>query len=326
MSKIRPPAKTRCLSRCRALIGVFLATAFASAGAFAADWVERPYNPPIGSRWIIQRDLYAEQNDNGTISKKTFKITSELKIVGKTAEGFEVIYARRNFSYDNDDAEEQAMARPALQALQGIEYRVVTDAAGTPQRVENLADVKSAVRGMIDAIAKGNSDPQVAEAMRQTLAPMLEVDEAGAAGFYLDQLPALAAGQNTGLKLGETRRNSITRSSPLGDLVINRTLTIAEADAATGDVKIVLTESYDPDSIRAFLHQMLERLGRNGTDVSEPEKNIKDLELSLDGRTEYKVVDGMTRSLVEESTTIANLSGTRRVIKDRKVVTVTPAP
>jgi hypothetical protein len=65
---------------------------------------------------------------------------------------------------------------------------------------------------------------------------------------------------------------------------------------------------------------------KQGIDVSEPEKTINEMELSLDNRTEFKVVDGMTRSTIEDSTMIANLTGTRRVIKSRKVVTVTPAP
>ena len=78
--------------------------------------------------------------------------------------------------------------------------------------------------------------------------------------------------------------------------------------------------------MQAFLVQLLERLGRTGTDVSEPEKNIKDLVMSLDERTESKVTDGMTRSMIEESTSNADLPGTKRVIKSRKVVTVTPAP
>jgi hypothetical protein len=36
----------------------FLARGVASA----ADWVERPYNPPLGSRWTIERDLATEED------------------------------------------------------------------------------------------------------------------------------------------------------------------------------------------------------------------------------------------------------------------------
>jgi len=293
--------------------------------ASATDWVERPYDPPVGSRWTIQRDLFTEQDDNGTISKKTFKITSELKIVGKNATGFSVIYARRAYTYDNDDKEEEAMARQAVGALQGIEYRVTTDLAGKPLRVDNLNDVKGALRKMIDRIATSNKDPTVAVFLRQTLAPMLDIDEKSAVELYMDQLPDLAMAQNTGLKLGETRRDSVTQPNPIGKLVVNRALTVAEADPASGDAKIVLTESYDPESMRAFQTDLLERLRSQGVDVHEPEKTVKEMEMSLDNRSEFKVVGGMTREIVEDSTMIAKLVGTRRVIKSHKVVTVTAA-
>ena len=312
--------------QCCTLAALVLAGGLATVSALADDWTERPYNPPVGSRWIIQRDLFTEQNDEGTISKKTFRITSELKITEKTPTGFRITYARRNSSYESDNTEQQAMIRPALAALQGVEYHASTDAAGKPLRVDNIEDVKAALRGMADSIAKGSGGPEVASVVQQMLAPMLQVDETSAAELYLDQLPALALTQNTGLKLGEIRRDSISQPNPMGKLVINRALEIAEADPATGDVKYVLTESYDPASMQAFLVQLLERLGRTGTDVSEPEKNIKDLVMSLDERTESKVTDGMTRSMIEESTSNADLPGTKRVIKSRKVVTVTPAP
>jgi hypothetical protein len=302
-----------------------LACLLAAPTARPADWVERPYNPPAGSRWTIERDLSTEQNDDGKISKKTFNITAELKIVGKNASGFDIVYARRGFSYDNDDKEEEAMARPAVAALQGIEYRVSTDLAGKPVRVDNFDDVKAALRKLIDSIATSYNDPNIAAVLRQTLAPMLDIDEKSAAELYMDQLPTLAMAQNSGLKPGETRRDSVEQANPIGKLVINRTFTLAAADPASGDAKFVLTESYDPESMRAFQTSLLERLRRQGTDVSEPEKNVKEMEMSLDNRSEFKVVGGMTREIVEDSTMIAKLVGTRRVIKSHKVVSVTEA-
>ncbi len=308
------------------LAAVLFAVMLATGSAAAADWAERPYNPPVGSRWIIQRDLFSEQNDAGAISKKTFKITSDLKIVGKDAAGFTAIYARRASSYDNDDKDAEAMERPALAALQGIEYHIAMDPAGKPLRVDNLADVEAALRNMVDKITATDKDPKTAAVLRQILSPMLDVDEKRAAELYMDQLPNLALAQNTGLKPGDTRRESVEQPNPMGKLVINRSMTIKEADAASGDATYVLTESYDPSAMRAFQLQVLENMRKQGIDVGEPEKTINEMELSLDNQTEFKVVDGMTRNTIEDSTMIANLTGTRRVIKSRKVVTVTPAP
>ena len=236
--------------QCCTLAALVLAGGLATVSALADDWTERPYNPPVGSRWIIQRDLFTEQNDER--SAKTFRITPELKITEKTPTGFRITYARRNSSYESDNTEQQAMIRPALAALQGVEYHASTDAAGKPLRVDNIEDVKAALRGMADSIAKGSGGPEVASVVQQMLAPMLQVDETSAAELYLDQLPALALTQNTGLKLGEIRRDLISQPNPMGKLVINSALEIAEADPATGDVKYVLTESYDPLRCRHF--------------------------------------------------------------------------
>ena len=305
------------------LVGAGLATILAAGGAAAADWVERPYDPPVGSRWIIQRDLFTEQDDAGVISKKTFKITSELKIVGKDATGFSIVYARRASSYDNDDKDEEATARPAIAALQGIEYHVTTDLAGKPLRVDNLDDVKTAVRNLIGSLTTSSKDSTIAAALRQTVAPMLDIDEKSAAELYMDQLPALALAQNTGLKMGETRRDSVTQPNPIGKLVINRGFTLVEADPVSGEAKFVLTESYDPDSMRAFQTQFLERLRRQGADVSETEKTVNEMKMSLDNRSEFKVIEGMTRGITEDSAMTAKLTGTGRVIRSRKIVTVT---
>jgi hypothetical protein len=304
-----------------------LAICFLAGGAAsAADWVERPYDPPIGSRWTIERDLSTEEDDSGQISKKTFNITAELKIVGKDATGFQFIYARRASAYNNDDKGEEAMARPAIAALQGIEYYVTADLAGKPLRVDNLADVKTALRNLIDSISASSSkDPAVATAMRQVLTPMLDVDEKSAAELYMDQLPTLALAQNTGMKLGEARRDSVAQPNPIGKLVINRAFTLDETNPADGEARYVLTENYDPEGMRAFQAELLERLRRQGADVSEPEKTVKQLEMTLDNRSVFKVVNGMTRNIAEDSTMVAKLTSTRRVVKSQKVVTVTEA-
>jgi hypothetical protein len=311
------------VSQCRVVAVVLVATMIGVSGGRAADWVERPYDPPAGSRWIIQRDLSSERNDNGTVTKDTFKITSELKIVGKEGAQFKIIYARRQFSYQSDDAEEQTAMLATLPVLQNIEYHVIADAGGKPLRVENLAEAKAALRAAFAATAKSMSgDPQVADSMRRTLAPMLDTDEKSAAELYLDELPTLATAQNTSLKPGETRRETVAEPSPIGQFTTNRTLTISEADPATGKAVVVLTESWDPKTTRALMDQVLERAGL-GDD--ERKKKVETLEVSLEKRTTFDVAEGMTRKAIVESTTRSNLWGPLRVVKSRKVVTVTEA-
>ena len=64
-----------------AILPLVLTSTLAFApGACAADWVERPFDPPAGSRWIIQSDETSEDNRDGhvqtSVMKETIGVTS----------------------------------------------------------------------------------------------------------------------------------------------------------------------------------------------------------------------------------------------------------
>jgi hypothetical protein len=162
-------------------------------------------------------------------------------------------------------------------------------------------------------------DPQIAANVRQLLEGLTRLDAEQAAQASLDEVPALAIGQNTGLKPGQTRRDAVAVANGIGPPMIKRmALSIASADAASGDVRFALTEDYDPDSIRALLVALAGKLGRDPEDM-------KRMNITLDGRTDIEVAGGMTRAMHRQSTMMSNLMGNTLVIKDRKDVTVTPA-
>jgi hypothetical protein len=173
---------------------------------------------------------------------------------------------------------------------------------------------------LIERTSAAARDPQIAASVRDLLNAMMNIDAAQAAERHLDEVPALALTQNTGLKLGEVRNTSTAEATGIGPPMIKKmTLRIARADAASGDVQMVLTENFDPDSIRQFLVAVAGRTGRDPEDM-------KKMDITLDGRTEFEVVDGMTRTMRRRSTMSSNLMGNTLVITDRKDVTVTAAP
>src|SRR5450432_3293421 len=142
--------------------GLFaLGLALSCLPAAAADWAERPFIPPIGIRWIIQmaisKEEFRHENGRDSVKKSTRTVTSELTFEAKTATGYRVVYRRTKFSYDGD-ADKAAVMRPALAALNNITLRLVTDANGKPLKVENLDDIKSGLRKMVDTLATANND------------------------------------------------------------------------------------------------------------------------------------------------------------------------
>ena len=299
--------------------------AFASSQA-AADWVERPFNPAVGSRWIIQEDFTEEDNDNGTIAKSAKSITSELTIEAKIAEGFRVAYMRRASSFAGDP-EEAAQSRAGLAALQGIRYVVVTNPAGRPLRVENFGEAVAARKRMTEAIAATVADPQIKAAVQKVFADFADLDPASAAASALDELPTLAIGQNTGLKIGATKTGATAAQGGFGAIGASTTLSIAAADEATGEVHLTLVEVSDPESMRALLLDMYGRMRAEDPEgVDAAIAQVKRMALSQENRTDFDVVDGMTRRMETLSTTSRRLGNDRRVVTSRTKVSVSPAP
>jgi hypothetical protein len=279
------------------------------------------YDPPAGSRWIIQVETHAEnvsrENGRTDTRKNVTRITAELTIDAKTPDGFRMTYARRKSSYDGD-GKNVALQRAALAALDNVAMKVVSDRNGKPLRVENVADIKAALQIMIDRVAAPQT-PAAAAAIRRMFASMTEIDGVKAAALYLDELGPLAAGQNTGLAAGEIRRTVESAGNPIGPTMMkNISLTMVSVDPASGDAKLVLTESYEPESIRAFLAHLLKSAGGNPSDA-------KDMALSLEASTDIGVTGGMTSSLRRDSTTSNRRGENSRISKTRKMVTVTAA-
>jgi hypothetical protein len=279
------------------------------------------YDPPAGSRWVIDLDLRSEnvshENGKTDVRNTVTKITSELTVDAKTADGFRMTYARRKSSYDGN-APNLAVQRAALAALDNVTMKVTTDRAGRPLRVENVADIKAALQNMIDRVASAQ-EPAAAATIRRMFASMTDVDGIKAAALYLDELGSLAVGQNSGLAVGEVRRSVETAGNPIGPAMLkNVSLTMVSMDPAKGDAKLALAESYEQESIRAFLADLVKRAGGNAGDV-------KDMVVSFDAKTDIEVAGGMTRSLRRESAMSNRRSANYRNAKTLKTVTVNPA-
>jgi hypothetical protein len=299
-------------------------------GVRAAEWVERPFDPPVGSRWIVQSDETSEETRDGRVQTSVTKMTSELTIEQKTAEGFRVTFVVRNAVYDGD-ARTAALVGPMTKALENLVVHAMTDPNGVPLRVENLDEVRSAARTAIDRLTAPSVGTPAMAALRQMATAMLITDAKQAPRVYLATLATLALGQNTGLRPGETRRIAEEVANPFSGASIksNTILRIDRADPATGNVRLIRTRAFDADAIREFLGRLAQRLGgmRGDDKNSHPFDNfLKQFTMTLDSRTEIDVEDGMTRAVREEDTATASVPGHSIVKHAHKLVTVSRAP
>jgi hypothetical protein len=321
-------------NRCRRPLKFAVAVAaLLSLGAgqgFAAESLERPYNPPVGSRWIIESETTTEQMRPDGLRNSQIRMRSELTIDEKTAGGFRISYANRGTTVDGNDPS-MTMLRAGTNALENVTIRATTDASGKPVRVENLDEAKAAMRAMKDGMFEPFKDkPQVIAILNKMMSGLIDVDASQAATTYIDELPALAKAQATGMKPGEVRRSSSSAENPLGGgaLKSNAVFEMSGADA-TGKLTFVNTTSYDAGSMKDFVQSFAKRLLAAGGDGAKPEQidaMIKSMKLSLDERTVYEVEDGMTRKISEKSVTTASAMGHTLSKNETRTVTVTRAP
>ena len=299
---------------------------------FAAEAVERPYHPPVGSRWILENETRVEDvRPEGPRSSLT-KIRAEMTVDARTADGFRISYVNRGATVEGNDPM-APLLRSSLKALENVPIRATTDLAGKPVRVDNLDEAKAAMRNMMSTMTAPFADkPKVAALVRQMVSGLIEVDAEHAAAAYIEELPVLAKAQNTGMKPGEVRRSTRTTKNPLGGdggLKTSDTFELTEADSATGRRVFVDVTSYDVASMKEFMQSVTGKLMAAAGSRASPEqidRLVKAIVLTLDKRTTFEVDDGMTRKISGKSVTTVRALGHNLQRTETNTITVTPAP
>lgn len=298
--------------------------ALAPLPAVADEWVEPKFDPPVGSKWTIARELNVEKITGGNMVGHTLKETALLTIDEKTADGFIVSYTRQNSSYHGDPAG-AASQRLTFEAQQGLVTRVVTDRSGKPLRILNYDEVKAVVKKALDAQPAVSANPVVLDAMHHFAARIMQIDDKRAAELYLDELPTLAVAQNTGLKPGEMRKSTLPVASPLTDSVTKtQTLSIAKADPATGKVRYLMTETYDAASIKALVAETVRQFALTNANSVKVDAAIKNATVASVSRAQLDVAGGMTREMRRQSVMSMRFPGTQVVTTEDELVTVAP--
>jgi hypothetical protein len=300
------------------------------APAVAEEWTELPYNPPIGSRWIVESQ--SDETDNRPDGVRTNQVKSrgELTIEGKTAAGFHVLYVMRDIAIEGN-APSVPLMKPVLSILKDLVVDAEIDASGKPVKVDNIDEAKTTMRAFVDRTFKNfEGAPKLAAVLRPAFDGMLNVEGADAAKIYLQEVSRLAVGQNTGLKFGETRQESSVSPNPLGGPSIKMTATfkIAKVDAKTGAVTYVRDSQTDPEGMKDFALSMMQKLGLDGDKPMPPKvaAMIKEMKFSIDEHDEITVEGGMTRMLREEQSMSMSAMGYTLSKKTIDTLSLMPAP
>lgn len=316
-----PRAKGLCLA---------VALLLPAVQAWSADSAERLFNPPVGSRWIIE--TLRETIETKAEGRRRFKIGSraELTIDEKTADGYRITYVRRGTTGEGDDPR-LPLIRSATQALDNVPVRATTDLSGKPLRVENLDEARTALRRAAGKLAEPFKDkPQFAAVLNQIMYGFIAADPETAAQSYLDDVPLLAKAQNTGMVLGEARHASDTATSPLGGgtLKTRSTFQLIEADPTDGRRVFTDRTVYDPGSMKVMVQSLAAQAMASATAATpaQIESIVRQMEVSLDERVMFEVEDGMTRRITEKSVTTVRVMSRGLDRTQIRIITVTRAP
>ena len=318
---------TRCATILRgAGLGALLLLAWP---ANAAEWAEIPYDPPVGSRWMVRAVSHSQQNRApDTTVTSIIRSKADMTIDGKADDGFRITYVTRELSIDGN-APSVPVMRPVFATFRGVVIRARTDRTGKPVAIENLDEVRAAMRKLVDrATAPFADKPEVAAVLRRILEGMFIVDGARAAEIYLQELPQVALGQSTGLKPGEERRTSEEKPSPIGGppSTTTSTLRIASADPTTGTVRYERDLEIDPGGAKAFAAELTRQIvtaAGAGNNAAALERATRGAEVSLENRSVIEVVGGITRSVTATSKRMITIAGRTVGSRNERTATVT---
>jgi hypothetical protein len=301
---------------------------FDVAAAFAAGPL---YDPPAGSRWIVETEARSEEVRPDGTATSLIRTRAELTIEQTTADGFRISWVQRDGTVEGN-ARSVPLRRAYMKVLENVVIRASTDPSGKPLRIDNLDEAKAAMRGAASGLAEQFDRRPASRALfDQLMSELVEVDADSAASVYVDALAVLAVAQNTRMKRGEFRQVTKPAENPLGGDALKSTerFELVDDDATGSRLRYVNVTSIDAASMNDFMQSFARGLLAATGDGVTPERVrllVNSMVFSFDKRAEFEVEGGMTRKVAEKSTTVFRGMEQNLIQTETRTIVVTLAP
>jgi hypothetical protein len=302
--------------------------ALAISGAAPGFAAEQIYDPPVGSRWMVETEMRGEEVRPDGTATSLIRTRAELTVEQKTADGFRISFVQRDATVEGN-ARSVPLRRAYMKVLENVVIRASTDPSGKPLHIDNLDEAKGQMRSAAnELVGQFDHRPAARGLFDQLMAELVEVNADSAAAVYVDALGTLAIAQNTGMKPGEFRQALKPAENPLGGDALKSTerFELVAADAAAR-LKFVSVNSVDPADMNAFMQSFARSLLAASGDSVTPERVnqlVSSMLFSVDKHAEFEVEDGMTRKVAEKSTTVFRGMEQNLIQTDVQTITVTP--
>lgn len=311
-----------------ALVLTALLATQASAQPRDAVWNERPYDPPVGSKWQMIAESQSEESHNGGPKQVRNAVSrAEFTIEEKLPDGFRMSYVNRDLKVTGS-ASYLPLLQEALSGIKDVVVRIRTDKSGKPLVVENLADVRRTMQGVVERLAAPyeTKNPQTARALRNLMGQLLVVDGEAAARSYAEDMPSLAVGQSTGLKPGEMRRATEELPTAFGSFKSSLVTSVVTFDNASGKARIVRKRETDPAVLRELVSKVIAQLASQVPGGKLPPESAEAAKLfnySIEEEATIDVEDGIARRVLEVTNSKTSAQGERIEKLDKKTIIVT---
>ena len=238
--------------RSRTLVAAFAALALQAVCTPAANAAWMPFNPPTGSRWIVESKATTDDAKPLTHRTVLIKWRAEMIVNGKNADGYSVTLVLRDATVEGNDPS-LPLLRAAMQSLSDIPINAITDKRGRPVYLGNPDQAEAAVVSAVDkAAVPAGEKLQVVTVLHRMLGRLTEADAGVIAVNYLDALPELARAQTAGAEAGEVNRT-------VADTVSNHADAIMETKPSAGLVLLAaIGNVVTPAQTASILMQLAE--------------------------------------------------------------------
>lgn len=281
----------------RALIGAFAALSLQAVCVPAANAARMPFNPPTGSRWIVESKASTDDAKPLTYRTALIKSRAEMIINGKTADGYSVTLILRDATVEGNDPS-LPLLRSAMQALGDIPINAITDKRGRPVYLGNPDQAEAAIDSAVDKAAASASEKlQVVTVLHRMLGRLTEADAGIIAINYLDALPELAKAQVAVAQAGEVKRS-------VADTVSSHAVAMKESAPSAGLVLLAaIGNAVTPAQVSSILMQLAE------------------MEFKFRKHSSVSYKDGMTLKASEETEIRTHAFGyNRRKMESRTII------
>jgi hypothetical protein len=317
-------------ARALAVLLALVILVMAAPGTAWAQTTGPAYDPPAGSRWVIESETRGQEvrPEGSTFSVVRTRI--ELTVEEKTADGFRMSWVQHGATVEGN-ARNLSLRRAFADVPEDVVIRLSTDLSGKPVRIDNLDEARAAMRRSADGLAEQFAERPAAHALfDQLMLELTDVSAGDAASVYASPLTVLAAAQNAGMKPGEFRVTSKPAENPLGGdaLVASERFELANA-SASGRLTFVDVTSIDPAAMNEFMQSFARSLLAASGDSVTPARVdllVKSMVFSFDKRAQFEVEAGMTRKVSEKSTTIFRGMEQNLTQTEARTIAVTRAP